>query len=358
MKVIIKIISTILSGIMLLSISACSKTNSAIDLSYFNTSIHIETHDSTIQESTLDDLNAMFARLENSFDISNPTSLTAKFNSANIGESFTLSSDESEVLMRAKSSYILSDGKFNPAVYPLTQLWQFVEFPVSNFTLPSADQINACKAKVSFDDAAFNLSDGTLVKKDQIKLDFGGIVKGYAADLAAKILVRDGHEKGYVNVGGSSLNLLGVESLSVRHPRPSLDNYTIISIDTESLENVSVSTSGDYEKYYTLNGKKYCHIIDAESGYPTDTGVASVTLIGIDGAISDALTTAACIYSHTPEDIDTSPLTAFIKKIIAAYPDCLVFAVYDKDDIKQIITNADSDSFTILDKAYDIKYFN
>ena len=121
-------------------------------------------------------------------------------------------------------------------------------------------------------------------------------------------------------------------------------------------KNLSVSTSGDYEKFHlSLDGQKYCHIIDPETGYPPNTGIASVTLLGVDGALSDALTTALCLKNYTP-NADNCTLTDFTKIILQEYPAAWIFIVYEKEGQKILLTNRSQNlEFTLNDNEYVIK---
>ena len=144
------------------------------------------------------------------------------------------------------------------------------------------------------------------------------------------------------------------ESLTIRHPRPTDDLTGIIKVDFGGDKNLGVSTSGDYERCYTHQGKTYSHLIDGKSGYPAETGVTSATVIGTDGAFSDAITTALCLCSHTENQTD-SELISLVKKIIQEYPTAAVFVVFNSGDGKEIITNKTQDEdFTLLDKDYSV----
>ncbi len=340
---------------------ACDKGGSSLDCYYFKTGIHIESHDKPLSDKTTSQLRALFSSLENEFDNKKEGSLVYAFNHSSVGENLKLSNHGANVLSLSKSCYEYTDGLFDPSVYPLIKLWQFSPtFPVQNFAPPTEEQILNTLTAVDFEGATFNANDNTLIKnKEGVMLDFGGIVKGYAADKAAEILKNAGHNSGYISIGGSSLYILSVESLGVIHPKKANLGQSILSINLKGVKNLSVSTSGDYEKSYTFDDKNYSHLINPKTGYTADTGVRSVTVIGADGGFSDAVTTAACLTEHLPNAVTTSPLTLFLQKILTDYPTAQIYAIYDDGINKQVLTNKNQDKdFTLLDSEYTIINFN
>lgn len=348
----------ILSLIIFSTLFSCSKNGSAVDFYAFNTVIHVETHDSTLSEQTQTALNEFFVSLSQEFACNYSSSAIYKFNNATVNDEIKISSAAVEVFTVSANLYNFSDKKFNPAIYPLVKLWQFDDYyyPLQNFTPPSEQDILSCLGEnADFSSVIVNGTSKTVSKSNaNIKLDFGGILKGYAIDKASEILLSSGHESGYVNVGSSSLYLLSVDSLSIRHPRATNDMPNILSINGKNLKNVAVSTSGDYEKYHQKDNVRYSHIINPLTGYPTDTNVVSATVIGGTGAFGDAVTTAMCLMKHELGS-KNSELVNFINKILARYPDCLIFAVYDNGEQKEIITNQkQGDVFTLLDSSYII----
>ncbi len=352
MKKLFTIFSLILVVTLALSNLACRKSQIA-SFSYFNTDIRIEAHDKNISSTTIDQLDELFSSIEKQFDVNDKSSIIYAFNNADANAKITLTQYDSELMCLAKEYYEFSDGNFNPAIFPLVKLWQFDSYSsVVSFRPPTDEQIQTALKTVDFN--LINIAQDSLTKSSpEIKIDLGGLAKGYALDKALKIMTDAGHEKGYINIGNSSIALLNVKELNVSHPRQKGQN--ILTISTPNLFDVTLSTSGDYERYFEYQGKKYSHIIDPKTGYPIQTGVASATVIGGTGAFSDAITTALCVSSHNPNDFNSSELVKLMQKIIAEYPDAILFVVYEKDDIKQILTNEKQGDFTLLDDEYQIK---
>ena len=308
-----------------------------------------------MSNDTKSKLENLFSTLESQFDHNNENSLIEKFNKAEVGSTVSVSEHVASLLNLCKDYYNFTDKKFNVAIAPLISLWQFDDYPTLNFTLPDNESIDALIQKgFKLENLDVDKDNLTAKKSSELTVNLGGILKGYVADLAGQILIQDGHSKGYVSVGGSSLYLLSVQTVSIKHPRPTELLPTILSINDGNLKNRSLSTSGDYEKYYTLNGKKYNHLINPFDGMPTSTNVASATVIGANGSFGDAVTTALCLCQHAYKKTDTELIT-FIKKILSEHPDYSIYVVYDGKDGKELITNKLLDKdFTLQDVSYSI----
>ena len=335
-----------------LSLLGCAEKSDAFNAYYFKTLIHIETHGSVMNGALKDDLNRLFAELDEQFNHLDG-GFTSTFNSADSQREFNLTDMQTDVFELSLESFNFSAGLFNPAVYPLIELYQFApNYPVSNFTPPSNEDIQTTLLTVqNFSELDFNKQNKTVKNNLSAKLDFGGIVKGYAAQKAGEALRLAGHKKGYVSVGGSSLYVLESNNLLIRHPENVSQN--IVDVNLKGNKNLSVSTSGDYEKYYLHDGIKYSHLINPTTGLPTDTGVKSVTVIGGVGGFLDAVTTACCLIAHYPNDLDNSPLVAFLKKIISTNKGEQIYAVYNDGTTKQILTNKKKgEDFTLLDNDF------
>lgn len=169
-----------------------------------------------------------------------------------------------------------SDGLFNPAIGGLIQTWGFQadDFKV---VLPDEKKIAALvKMNPQMSDLAFN----SLVVKSRnrsVKLDLGGYAKGYALDRAAAILREQGIHNALINIGGNVM-ALGTHGsrawrVGIQHPRKSAPLATLELHDGEA-----IGTSGDYQRYFELDGKRYCHLIDPRTGYPVQ-GVQAVTIL-------------------------------------------------------------------------------
>jgi len=196
------------------------------------------------------------------------------------------------ILKKSQQLYNQSDGLFNPAIGRLISLWGFHSDDLSNnFTVPSEQEITKLLTP-SMNDIYIN-EQQISSRNPIIQLDFGAFAKGYAIDLAIKKLQQLGIHNAIVNAGGN-LKAIGQKGeqpwlIGVRHPR---DGVILAAITIQGEE--SIITSGDYERFHELEGKRYSHIIDPRNGQPTKE-LTSVTVIHQNAAIADAATTALMI---------------------------------------------------------------
>lgn len=341
-------------AVMFVFLSACNSGNELHFTAFNGTPVVVQSRNKPISDAVktriqdlLDDLNAEFSATLK-------TSTVYKINNSKAGDKTEISERFKNITDVCRSMTDFTEGKFDISVYPLTLLWQFApSFPVSvsHFVVPTADEIHATLSvcgidKFTFDDYAAKNTDGA-------KIDFGGALKGYAADEIATILKEEGINSGYVNVGGSSLNILSADNLSIIHPRK---NGNILSVKLKE-KNLSVSTSGDYEKTYTLDGQTYSHIINPTSGYPISGGVRGATVIGKNGLKLDAVSTALCVFSHDFDIPENGELYKFIQKILSSedFKDAQIFAICIDGENKQILTNKkQGEEFTLLDNDYTV----
>ena len=144
--------------------------------------------------------------------------------------------------------------------------------------------------------------------KPGVRINLGGIAKGYAVERGAEILVERGIRHAIVTAGGDT-RLVGDRRgqpwiVGIRHPRE--DDDVVLRLP---LEGEAISTSGDYERYFVEDGKRYHHIIEPSTGMPA-AGVHSVTIVGPDAVITDALSTSVFVMG-----VDSG------LRLIAALPD-------------------------------------
>ena len=363
MKVKAKFTAIILAAIICLSCFGCSNSARAIDAFYFNSDIHIETRNKPFDTSMEHEITGYLDYLDKAFSITQEDSIVSKYNNLKGGENVLLSDPlEIDVFKQVIAAQEFSDGKFNCAVYPLSELWGFKDgYPLPNFVPPTDDEINKIltSGATSIDTISYDalLTEQGELKKlnDSSKIDLGGILKGYAADGVGKMLNENGYNSGYVSIGTSSLYILSVESLKIRHPRNQAETPSVISVNLKGKKNLNVSTSGDYEKTYTFNGKTYCHIIDPVTGKPAETGVMSATLIGADGGFSDAITTALCLCKHTNGD-GQSQLVTLMQKILSTIDiTCQIFVLWSDGENNLLLTNKkQGEDFTLLDPNFTV----
>lgn len=206
-----------------------------------------------------------------------------KLNSREISE---VSDETAEVIKRGLEYGALSNGKFDITIEPLSALWNFTSDTPS---VPSEEDILEAKAKLDYT-AVSVLGNTVSFSKDYTRLDLGAIAKGYIADKLKELLVSRGVERAIVNLGGNVLCIGGkteTENFTVGIQYPFGEG----SIASVSVRDLSVVTSGTYERYFEENGKLYHHILDPDTGYPVENDLLSVTIIGASSCDCDALST-------------------------------------------------------------------
>lgn len=341
---------------------ASSPRGEATDFYAMNTAIHAEVADKPFASGEEEKLRELFSSLEKEFSASEKDSFVYALNGAAAGEETEISERGKELLRLSERVLVVTGGAFDPTVLPLSELWGFYPaFPVANFTPPTTERVSEILNSGNIGLGNIMLSENGLTvskKTDGTRIEFGGVLKGFAADEAGKILLGFGHTSGYVNAGRSSLFILSAPSLGVRHPRKSGENLLTVSINGR--KNFSVSTSGDYEKVYSYEGQNFCHVIDPETGKPVSTGVAQVTIIGggnkFCGAFLDAATTALMTKEFSSEAGAKSPLVTAINELLSApeLEGAIIFVAAITGEEKTLITNAESGAYTLLDKNFSV----
>ncbi len=187
-----------------------------------------------------------------------------------------------------------SDGVFDITVGGIVKLWSIGE---EGQRIPSEDEIK--KELKDVDYSKVYVGGNTVTLERGIEIDLGAVGKGAACDNVMLYLKASDIKGAVVSVGGSIVaygeyNKKGDKwKIAVKHPRNENEYLGILS-----LSEGFVSTSGDYERYFEQDGKRYHHIIDATTGYPSDSGLISVTVVCDSGILSDALSTACFILGY------------------------------------------------------------
>jgi thiamine biosynthesis lipoprotein len=170
-----------------------------------------------------------------------------------------------------------SDGAFDISVGPLMKVWGFYK---GTGHLPRRDEVTDALGKVGYRNIQLDAGNKTVrFARAGVELDPGGIGKGYAVDRMVDVLRRDGIRAALVSASGSSIYALGAPpgeagwKVGIRDPKDETKVVTEVS-----LKNESMSTSGNYEKFFRAEGKLYSHIMDPRTGYPSE-GMLSASVI-------------------------------------------------------------------------------
>ncbi len=197
-------------------------------------------------------------------------------------------SDETAELVNEGLYYSeLSDGAFDITIAPLASLWNFASESPS---VPSAEDIESAHEKVDY--TSVTVSGNTVTfSNDYAAIDLGAIAKGYIADKVKELLVSHGIKKAIINLGGNVMCIGGKTAtegfkIGIQYP------FKEGSIASVTVSDLSVVTSGIYERYFECDGTLYHHILNPKTGYPYDNGLLSVTIIGENSGVCDALSTS------------------------------------------------------------------
>jgi len=201
----------------------------------------------------------------------------------------TLSTDTKDIVSKALEINKTTNGAFDISIYPLMVKWGFT---TQKYNVPSKNEISKLLKDVDSSKIIFDEKSGNIKLKENMKIDLGGIAKGYTSSRVMQIFKECGVKSGLVSLGGN-VQALGTKTdgtawqIAIENPDKSSDYIGVVSVKDKA-----VITSGGYERYFEKNGKTYHHILDPETGYPAESGLKSVTIVSDDGTLADALSTS------------------------------------------------------------------
>ena len=272
------------------SFSECSRTGFALD-TVISISIR-DAEESVDGEAVLDACFAEIQRLERLFSVTIPKSDIARINAAN-GGAVEVSPETAELLRLSLEYAELSSGAFDVTLRPVTALWNF------SADAPSVPDTAVLAAAVQTVDYRHLTVSGTTVVLSEGALDLGGIAKGYVADRVRELLLQNGVTSALIDLGGNIVTVGSKQGepwrIGVKDPANTEQLRAVI----ES-EDLSVVTSGVYERGFTLDGVRYHHLLSPKTGMPVQNGLASVTIACESSVRADALSTA-CFVLGEPE---------------------------------------------------------
>lgn len=361
-------------------------TRSRVSTAFFATvsSLVLYDREGPEREELFDDtwaeVQALLQEIERQVSLSDPCSDVSLFNALRYGESLTVRPHTAAILDIAKEIWEESGGLYDPSVSPLVDLWGFtprfntnlrqVETPYDRpyaggkMSLPEQKYLRAFTGLTGFDGIVLEEGEGGVrlrkmippVRVDgvsyQAAIDLGGIAKGYAADHVIDLVRSKGYRRGCFVCGGSSLAVMrGKEkdtfNLGIRAPRGSQASFMRMD-----LTDTALSSSGDYNHFFTHEGIIYCHLINPFTGMPANMpgadgvqcGIAAVTLAGESAARDDALTTMLCLMG--PEKA-----LAYANEKLRGRPFVMVLF---RQGLRryEVVTNLPEGRFQVVDGAY------
>ena len=229
-------------------------------------------------------------RVESLMDVYNPDSEISRINRLASKEAVKISKEIFEVLEEASKYSRLTSGAFDVSIRPLSALWgergRLKE-------APALKEIENKRSLVNYKDIILDETKGTVrFGKEGMAIDLGGIAKGYALDRAIKVLKGRGIKEALINAGGD-IRVIGERNWKVGLQHPRKENKVLAVI---RLKDQAIATSGDYQRYFIKEGKRYHHIINPETGYPAVECI-SVTIFAPQATQADILATGIFILS-------------------------------------------------------------
>ncbi len=215
----------------------------------------------------------------------------------NSGETVECDPITISLLKTAKRVYELSDGAFDPTVAGLVSMWKECE---SENALPDSSRLEYELSLVGFE--KISIDENTVSLDEGVKIDLGGIGKGYAEQAVAELIKEKAQAygvRGYMLDFGGMVGVFGEKSngekynIGIKDPDDASKNRGVLRLSSGF-----VSVSGDYERFVTVGGEKYHHIIDTKTGYPAESGIRSVSVVCDNGALADALSTALFVMGY------------------------------------------------------------
>lgn len=300
--------------------------------------------------------------IENSISAHIATTCIYAFNEAEAGATVEIDKTAYELLTTAQSVYSATDGFYNPAVY--YSVYDYGFYGVVGFmteeALPSDETVGKyVSLSAHFGDIELSENNGKYYAKKpeqtvevegktlSLKIDLGGIGKGYAVDKVNSLIQEYGFKYGFFNFASSSIAVnehYENTDYTINFLAPRSDTLGASYLRTK-VRNSCISTSGDYENYYELGGVRYCHVINPETGKPVQTGIMTATVIGGSAAEDDAYTTAImCMGKDRALEFISEKLT-----------DRKVVFTCDNGGQYEIYSNLPDGGYEVLNDKYKVK---
>ncbi len=226
-------------------------------------------------------------RLDALLSISSETGDIYRVNQNGSGD---LSEDSRSLLSSALEYYKETDGIFDCTIEPVMEAWGFT---TQNYRVPEQSELDDLLSRV--DASCVSLTGSHVTLPEDVRLDLGGIAKGFTSARVMKVFAENGVTSGIISLGGN-VQTLGRKPdgslwrVGVQDPVDQNSMFAVVEVADEA-----VITSGAYQRYFEQDGIHYHHIIDPRTGYPANNGLISVTIISPDGTLADALSTSLFI---------------------------------------------------------------
>ena len=278
--------------VLVLLLSGCMEKEYTQQRYVFGTLVEVSVYGGSRAKATeaIDAVMTKFGQMHNQLHAWKPSEITELNKAFSEGKSMKVDPEVADIIRDATRLSDESKGLFNPAIGRLIGLWGFQNDEFRPVRPDPKEIAELVSEHPGMDDIEIE-GDVASSRNPSVRLDLGGFAKGYALDVAAGILKEKGVKNALVNIGGNimALGRHGKRSwrVGIKNPRGS---GAVAEIDLQDGE--AIGTSGDYQRYFLLDGRRYCHIIDPRTGYPAQ-GVEAVTVLIQKGPHAGALSDAA-----------------------------------------------------------------
>lgn len=259
--------------------------DASVNIFAMDTVITVEAHGGDAQNA-VGEAEELIYKLEGMWSVTDENSEIYRANHSN-GNTTDISMETQELLEFALQTAQQIDGAFEPTIYPVLQAWGFT---TGEYQIPDESELSDLLTRVDYQKIA--LTEGGLSMPNGMELDLGAIAKGYTGDLLIDIMRQNGVTSGIINLGGN-VSLIGKATsgelwrVGIRSP------FGDGNIGVLEAEDTNIITSGVYERYFVgEDGITYGHILDPTDGKPVENDLLSVTIVGKEGRLCDALSTA------------------------------------------------------------------
>ena len=276
--------------IMVVTLNGCTVPPKSESLTmtgtYFDTVVQIEVWGA--DQEIMEHCRQMCEDYEQMLSATIETSEISRINNAG-GEPVEVSDETAGLIEEGIKYGDISDGRFDITIAPATDLWNFTDNEEK--ILPDPDEL--AEAVTHIDYHCIKVEGNTVTLTDpEARIDLGGIAKGYIADRLKEYLKDEGIEHALIDLGGNMLTLgrrYDGNDFRIGIQKPFADTGTAMAV--VSVNDKSVVTSGDYERYFEKDGVIYHHILDPDTGYPVQNDLDQVTIISDQSVDGDALST-------------------------------------------------------------------
>ena len=252
--------------------------------------------DNTTAERSVTAAKAALKNVERSMSGHDPNSLLSRINRNAFKEPVRIDSHMQEVFIASRHYSELTKGVFDITVGPIVDLWNKAE---ENSRKPTDKEIAKATSKVGHEKLLIDKENQTIrFQMDGMRIDLGGIAKGYGIDRAVEALTDRGAVGGLVDVGGDifcfGMNRNGEKGWKIGIKEPVNPGGVLVVLN---IDQAAVATSGDYRRFVIIDGERYSHIVNPDTGISA-TGTPSVTIISRTAIQADALATAVSVMGY------------------------------------------------------------